>query len=507
MKKIITLILAMVVIFSFAGCGVEIKSTDTTAGQTATAAPALPNTATVTEEASDAPTIPSTAPSELTAAVPSPTPTTEPTPPPVRVVVFDQTRSDNTLADNNEPNAFSDSTETFKATLYETSPNVFEGEAICDITVKSGSDVSENDSEMYYRTERVKLTPGVGQNVTLIFATQAANTTLEWSEAPALGKMTRHNNGLQYQDFTWILEIDGDTAKLSFGADDTEPYIGKCVMLPHPAETDFQGVPVGKAISVNSDGRQVRGQVNGHEYRGILTAETTGNNSFVGNLFIYGDGPGVPFCDEDISFTMEAFDARAYKDAGGSMPVSADAMGVIHTAAGNYILLQDGDRVFLEVPGSDVTFLGGLIPESGAERAKFVADETKPIVKFLYDGTKEKTQTSVGSLMKDGIPAWYPVWLMPKPISAMNERYNTVVDDGGYNIYSFQYNEDQRGGTSAKAIMENYKAQLAGADGLEAIYDEESHYAIVRFNKGAYSIHILLSPPFMTVNVTVDIIH
>jgi hypothetical protein len=438
--------------------------------------------------------------SDASAAIPTSSPVQ--TQQSVRAIVFDETRKDIVAPDSNDPYAYCDSRETFKMTLYETSPGVFEGEGVGVTMLTIGSNVSEDSSVTRYRTERIELTSGVGQDVTLLYVYDAVHTVMEWSQAPALGNKITHTNYLQYEDFTWRLEMENDMAKLYFSEDDTEPYIGKCVTLP-PDETPFQDVPADKVISVNSDGRQLRGQTNGHEYRGILTAEPSGGG-FAGNLFLYGDGPGIPFCDEDVSFTVEAFDAQTYKNAGGAMPISADAMGVIHALAGDFIVLLDEEHVLLEVEGSDVTFAGGLISESEAEEAKYVADETKPIVKCLYDGTKEKTKSGG---MLDGIPAWYPEWLMPKPISAEYQRYNVVPDTGGYNFYSFQYNEDQRGGTTAKTVMENYKNQLQGADGLEAIYDEETHYAIVRFNKGAYSIHILIDPPFPTVNVTIDIVH
>lgn len=431
-------------------------------------------------------------------------PTPEAAASPVRAIVFDVTRCDIASPDASDPGVRFDSQETFRLTLYETSPDVFEGEAKGSFFFATSSDTLDEYSETYYRTERVRLTPGVGEDITLLYAVQGSHASLEWSEAPALGKMTRHNRFFLYEDFVWRLEIENDTAKLYFSADDTEPYVGQLTMLPPPEETLFQGLPAGQAISINSDGRQPQGKTNGHEYRGILTAKPSGSG-FVGNLFIYGDGPGVPFCDEDVRFIMEAFDAKVYKGAGGLQPISADAMGIIHATVGDFIVLLDGERVFLEVPGSNLLIMGKLIPEGDVEQAKYIADETKPIVKTLYDGTNEKTP---GSFVEDGTPTWYPAWLMPKPIKPSGQRYSTVVDTGGFNFYSIEYNENLEISYAATIkIIENYKEQLQGADDLEAIYDEESHFGIVRFNKGAYSIHILVDPPFPTNNITIRIIY
>jgi len=305
--------------------------------------------------------------------------------------------------------------------------------------------------------------------------------------------------------FTASLTIDGDSAKFTLSANGFDTvYDGKCVTLPPPTPTVT--LPPEKNISINTTARESDQPLN-HEYRAMLTAAPTGGGyGYSGNLFVYGDGNAIPPCDEAVTFTLDPFGQNAYGTAGGVFPGSYDAMGVIHASAGDYIVLMDDDRPMLEPAGQKLAFYGYMIADKDVAEAERVTDETKQLCKFLYDNTKNKGGNPDSI---EGKPAWYPDWLMPKPI-AQDAWYNTmIVNDrfaNNYNNYEARYYDV---GRYPADLLPNYKAQLNGYNSLEAILDENTDYGVIRFKQGAFTVRIFMEPtkynfqPATTVTITI----
>ena len=444
----------------------------------------------------------------------------------VRMIIFDH--SDEGFVPLEANNTYHDSWETFKMTLYEVSPDVFEGEMSSDYYEASDYVVlyySENSQPSLYeqasfmrsRTRNIRFTPGAEISGRVLFAAESIETNYSSCfdegnrlvRSAALKSRTKYNYYANYSDFTYRLEIDGDTAKL-FIPDEYDPvYVGVCVMAPLPGETHYLDLYAlaDKAIFINTVGRIPVYSMPGnqetpdlYEYSGVLTAAPTVTGKYIGNLFVYGDGSGVPFCDEDISFTLQPFSEQAYREAGGILPIGADAMGVISTSAGGYIIWLDGDIAMLEAVGSGgVTFIGRLIPESGLSEARRIADDTKPVARGFYDGVGDKAVENSQNM--DGVPRWYLPWLMPVPIHPTEWHYLTHAQ--GQNFFFIDYIDTIRDpklilsgecDSAADFVTAEYRAQLEGAvDDLFSGYDARAHRGpsgMVRYNKGAYGVEI-----------------
>ena len=474
------LALAGIMAFSLAACSGQ---TAGNAGEQTNTPAYIPS---ITAEPSTMPTAPATP--ETSAATPSPS--AAPTTTLVRAVVFDTTLND---IPPDMPDAASlKSDDTLKMTLYETSPGVFEGEGVNIVDTGSISGTTVDTSLIYYyRIPHIKLTLGVAGELETRNWYEGSMTEYDgYSWDSKLGSTTHPMYITMYPDYpsTALLTVDGDSAKFTMSGNGADTvYDGKCVQLPLPDSTVIS-LPAEKNISINTIYKESNQPLN-HEYRAMLTASPS-DNGYSGNLFVYGDGNAIPFCDEAVTFTLSPFDQNTYKAAGGVFPGPYDAMGVIHASVGDYIVLLDGDWPLLEPAGQKMAFYGHMIADGDMAEAERVADDSKELCKMLYDGTKIKDDSDT---IIDGIPAWYPAWLMPKPGVAEGYCYHTSFNSTQVNDYQFQYTEDSR---LPDEVMPDYTAQLAGYDSLESFLDGDTDFGLIRFQKGVFTVKIFMIPDF-----------
>jgi hypothetical protein len=221
----------------------------------------------------------------------------------------------------------------------------------------------------------------------------------------------------------------------------------------------------------------------------MLTASAAGGE-YAGNLCVYGEAQRMPFVDETVRFTLQPFDAQMYKDAGGSLPGSFDAFGV--PAGGRCIVLIDGERPLIEMTDSGMTFYGALIAENEAGEAQRIADETKQLMRTLYDGA-DKSKADIGKIPETltGKPPWYPDWLLPKPDAPYGWIRTEMFNLQGFNRYQVKYTEE----LLFYDIFENYAEQLSRL-GYEnyTVCDPDWGEGAIYFTKGVYSIMILIIP-------------
>lgn len=378
--------------------------------------------------------------------------------------------------------------------LYETSPGVFEGEetAFSSSTQISKFDSGKIHSEEYsqggYRTGHIILELDKKTTVRSFF--WAESTLLQYTRASDsdLGADKWNWYRTSHHDDEITLRIEGDAAMLYSGEEGNDPLTSEIFMLPLPEKPFFGDTLAGKAFTFNNTYCEI-GKEQNHEYRCVLTAAPA-NEGYEGNLFIYGDGDGMPFLDESVSFKMQPYDKAAYLSAGGSLPVTFDAMGTISTSKGNFIVLLDGDRPLIERADSEYIFYGHLIPEDEAAEAERVADATKPAARILYDGAGEKypNQTHLIDLK----PPWYLSDYLPKPNHPADWTYTGMSNDAGINIYIAKYLEYD---IETYELFLNYRSQLESADAFEAVFDQNSYSGVLRYKIGAYSVSILIRPP------------
>ena len=455
--------------------------------------------------------------------------------PPVRAVVFDTTIDDPVQASLQGGGATDkvDNKASLKLTLYETAPGVFEGEGTYGRTFDNQLPYHKWRGGCYYRTGSISLKSGDSTQTTMPARADWHDETGVFAN-PELGVFVYDKNYNLRDSFGLTLSIDGDVAKLTFSPDSAlapSTFEGKVTELSPAVENAVFTAPTDKMIYINSTFRPAG---NGYERRAILTAEPSPDGTFAGKLCVYAAGNQMPYSDDTVTFKLSAFDEAAYQDAGGKLTGKFGAYGVVQGANAGYIVLMDGDKPLIEAVDGDLTFYGSLIPLDQAEAAKHEAEETKPLMKTLYDGTrpsgdvtdyakqfkgKDMTDPAVQKALRDAVggmlamskPAWYPGWLMPKPMAADNYAENKSSAAMPFIEYICQYDE----APTVDKVFADYSKQLSGQEGFAARHDSSLmpdypeltfSTASIMFRKGAYHILITMMQSLGFTGVIVTIV-
>jgi hypothetical protein len=405
----------------------------------------------------------------------------------LHAIVFDDKNDDNMSA--KAPGMSGSSS--LKLTLYETAPGVYAGDGIMERTMISEYAPNTTSYHTAFRISFDAIQPGQTVKCTAV-AMHTYDESSAWGSNPALGIYKPRVRYTQQMPLEYRLDIDGSTAQLvSVRSNGETPFHGVLVLTEAPPAKPDLGPLSGRCISVNSVFSEYDKSYN-HEYRAMLTAAQTTGNAYAGDLCVYGEAKDIPFVDQAITFTLQPFDAKAYRDAGGSLPGGFDAFGVINAAAGRYIVLLYGEIPLMEAANSEKVFYGSLTAQGEMGEAKREMDETKQLMRTFYDNPdKEKLNpagmTDPAGLDWVGKPPWYPDWLMPNMSSPDGWRWRKMLNAQGFNKYIVQYTNY----APIDQVIESYKNQgyenfeifdLGGAHGVQvAMY----------FTKGAYSFMVL----------------
>jgi len=417
---------------------------------------------------------------------PDPTPAESRQPDPVPAIVFDAMIDDPFVARMNSPGIYAEGKAVLKLTLYETAPGIYSGDGTLDRTISMGGTqgAAQNSSETYYRLSFQDLRPGMSGESTLAAFLVYDSSTLYGGVDEGLGVWNIHVRTNQLTPVGYCLDVwEGGTARLFLNIGFEFEFTGSITQAP-PVQQNLDHIS-GRGVSVNSVFYET-GRSYNHEYRAMLTAMPASGFEYSGDLCVYGTANEMPFVDETVRFTLQPFDVQAYHNAGGALPGSFDAFGVIRASDGDYILLIDGDRPLIEPANSDMIFYGSLIAGGEADMARHEADETKRLMRTLYDGP-DPTKADMGSIPGHwtGKPPWYPDWLMPVPINSSQWLWVEQMNMLSFNRYRAHY----RDGARIDEVFEDYSSQLSDNEGFRA-YDPGRGDAAIYFTKGAYSIMI-----------------
>ena len=415
---------------------------------------------------------------------------------PVPAIVFDTAIDDPIAAKLGA--GFAEGKATLKLTLYETAPGVYSGDGslVRAASMSAALTGSDNSYDMYYRLSFQDLKPGAaGRQTTPMF--NIIDQRFFGFEGLGESLYDTRLRTNQMMPAEYKLTVEGDTARLYLNIMYEFEFTGSLTEAapkgPDPGKT------AGRGISVNSTFYET-GKSYNHEYRAMLTATASGSD-YTGELCVYGSGKDIPFVDEAVKFTLLPFDEKAYAGAGGNLPGGFDAFGVISASAGKFIVLLDGERPLIEPAGSNMVFYGSLIASGEAGGAQRAADESKQLMRQLYDNV-DKTKCAAGSMPGYwyGVPPWYPGWLMPKPIKAYAWTRAEMMNEMGFNKYTVHYIEDG----DPYTIIETYLEYLSGMEDFRE-NTPDGWEVYVYFTKGVYDILIRLvsTPTGVDISVTI----
>ena len=369
-----------------------------------------------------------------------------------------------------------------KLTLYETSPGVYSGDGVFERTLAVGSSEAERVNSKYnYRLSFEGLKAGASGHCPVVMMNDH-DINAAWAGHTESGFYKARVLSTGRAPLEYLFETDGGSAALSLGSGAGATVFNGKLTQAAPAAAN-PGRADGLCISVNSTFYET-GKSYNHESRAMLTATQASGKEFAGNLIVYGEAKDMVYVEEAVKFTLSPFDAKAYRDAGGLLSGSFDAYGLINASAGKYIVLLDGDTPLIEIAGSEMVFWGSLIPAAQAGEAKRIADETRKLMRQLYDNPdKEKYKQGDSTEPWAGKPPWYPRWLLPEPLNASGWAWSKLMNAQGFNWYRLHYSES----ATANAVFESYSAQLAGREGFEAFSPDSGEVAIY-YRQGAYSV-------------------
>lgn len=410
--------------------------------------------------------------------------------PPIPAIVFDETVADPFLEKvGNMPGA--EGTATLSLTLLETSPGVYTGDGALIRKTKMQARDTVMTSDIYYRLSFQELKTGEASRC----IAAAFNVTDQSGPFDTgLSVYNTHVRATQLKEAEFLLTVDGDAARLAgFECE----FSGGVTQSP-PVNPSF-GSLTGRALCINGTFYE-SGKSYNHEYRATLTAAASGSE-YAGDLFVYSSDESFTPVDQAVRFTLQPFDAKAYKDAGGRLTGGFDAFGVIDASGGNYIVLLDGERPLIESVNRELVFYGAFIPEDEAEAAKHRADETKQLTKTLYDGAdKTKSTGNQTPQFWSGTPPWYPEWLIPALPGSYGWGWYEMFNEQGFNRYRMQLTAED----FFDAVLDFYTSQLSGCDNYD-FADTGDGYASICFSKGIYNIMVVIMPAGRFVDVGIYI--
>jgi hypothetical protein len=478
-KKIITLVVAALLLMTavLSGCTVEVKN-----GNDGTI------NAPTSEKPTDTPIKPPTNDANPTDNLPTATQT-------VKAIVFEGTY------DIPDDDYTITTEETIKFTLYETSPGVYSGGGYNNMLLKFEDEHQDfwYDVYMTWRYDFPNMEHGKTiQSASNFYAEDYQRQRPRFTMTILYDWCYRYVQVRTPEDCT--LYIDGNTARLIISSwGETSAYEGKLTELPLPAPDitllDGNCISINSVFSENTyyhakDASRIL------EYRAFLTAKKTDRYNYSGHLTIYGTGDSVANVDDDVRFTMEPFNAGAYRNAGGSLPYTFEAYGVIQTSAGKFIILADEHGVLLEFVGSGIVFGGNLLPETQYEHELRIAEDTKPLAHVLYEGMKTVVPVEYAQ-WAEGYPPIHPKDFLPPPLEPPTFwQYDDLeAITPCHRWFSLSYNQLN---TPPWVLIEAWTQQLSGYDDFE--YEWYSHsavdkdYCFILYKIGTYSFAIQLIP-------------
>jgi len=459
MKKILALLLGACLLVSLtAGCSTESKPLNI----------AIPGTGTTESGGSESGSAP---------------PLSE-----VRAIIFDEVK--NELGGDYTGMPGAKGTTSLQLTLYETAPGVFTGNGILSVSMAMGfgglASVSTTSMQRLFFQD---LKPGGGECTALTFTD--AKTSMSMS-GEHMGAYTTHNLFTLISPIDCSFTLDGDptVATLKIGL---HPAFSGSYEMVSPAAPRTDQLD-GRCISVNSTYKE-SGKDYNRESRAMLTATLVSGLDYKGDFCAYGSGTGRPYIDEAVNFKLVPFEEQSYKSAGGSLPGSFDAFGVIKSSGGDYIVLIDDEWTLVEDVSSDAVFTGTLLPANEADGKMKLADDSKRLMKLLYDNP-DPSQHGNKELPVDyfGKPAWYPDWLMPDPIGPSGWFSTSMPKDQQFYKYVLGYEES----ASPWQTFSAYKSFYEDLGGVE-IYSDDSedtsstNVGVFYYSEGVYSFEVTIS--------------
>lgn len=430
-------------------------------------------------------------------------PETEPPLPEVPAIVFDET------IDNPIPGSGLTSQASLKMILYETSPGVFAGDGILETSENdSFGSMSKKTTITIQKYSFQDLKPGdTGQYSAFIFKDR--EESYGKGRGADMGAYITHTQCTRFMPAEYSFTLDGGQAVMTFNTLSATieyfdfafngSYTTAPIISPDTGQLD------GRCISVNSTFIE-SGKDYIRESRLMLTATLVSGLEYTGDFCAYGSGTGRPYIDEAANFTLEIFEEQAYKSAGGSLPGSFDAFGVIESSGGDYIVLIDGERAIVEDVSSDAVFTGELLPAAEADSKMKLANDSKRLMKHLYDNPYP-SQYSRGGFAEvyNNKPPWYPDWLMPEPVGANYWGWRNISNITSAYTYEVSYGYHET--MLPPDVFEAYKLFFEDLGGVEIYHDDRvgggEQYALFYFSEGVFSFEVEIAKNMRAVNLII----
>ncbi|MEA4921041.1 MAG: hypothetical protein VB078_08990 [Clostridiaceae bacterium] len=417
--------------------------------------------------------------------------------------------------------------------LYETQPNVFEGCGVMSRSVDIAQGEAGGSAQKYvYRTGLVRAEAGKEGSVTLTgWLTDDSNIPAMIPEAP-FDVVIHKDATLRQEGLPLLLTLNGNQASLCIKLHDHAEFVFSGEMTTESVEP-----PVGRPsdpeslIYVNSMWSCVfSGGADGGEYTAVLLASPNAG-TYSGQLSIQGTGNALGAINEAVTFSFEPFDATAYREAGGQMDDQFASMSVLHTAAGDYILLLDGERVFLEPAGKEIYFFGSMPSASLLDSLQNETAKTREMLSSLYrqksgteasmpdySGLKDLDPNKPEDMQKlmdaskkmnamishQNAPAWYPKGLIPMANFSADDGFNTIpsATELLFKIYNAEYCESE----DFEDLIQPYRSVLSGYDNYHEYLNHDDSEGVFLFTMGQYTVQVYIMQPVLKLtNVSVQI--
>ncbi|SDM93423.1 hypothetical protein [Acetanaerobacterium elongatum] len=441
----------------------------------------------------------------------------------VKGIVFKQTIDDPQAATMNAKG----STDVIDLTLIQTAPNVYEGHGTITRNISIPDKSCILNQQYIYRTGLLRAEPGKEQKLTLTceLLEDKDMQTLMGTDAPI--RMVNHKEGsAQLKDTPVLLQLMGEKATLTVKLHDKATLVFEGSVtntVPPSADT---AAPAG-TLYINSLWSDAVSGGSG-DYTAILLASQKTDKSYFGKLTVMGSGDTLKAADETVTFTLNAFDAAAYKEAGGKLSDTFTQMGVIKAGGENYIVLLDGQQALLEPAGQGVVFFGRLCSDAPAALQN-EADKTMRIFSCIsrqkvgtaedysaFKGLDPKNPEDMEKIMAlaeklkgnvdadRAVPAWYPEGLIPTVNFSADDGYLTTPTAGTqfFKLYTTEYAELE----DFDELIPPYRKALSGYDNFKEHINSDALEGAFVFTMGRYTlqVHLVQVVKGLT-NVTVQI--
>ena len=412
-------------------------------------------------------------------------------------------------------------------TLYETSPNVYEGHGTITRNINIPDEFYNLKQQYVYRTGLLRAEPGKEQKLSLScgFTEDKDMQTFVGEASPV--RMVNHKEGsAQTKDTPVLLQLEGEKATLSVNLHDKANLVFEGSVTDTAPPSASTAAPAG-TLYINSMWSGAMSGGSG-DYTAILLASQSADKSYSGKLTVNGSGDTLKAVDEAVTFTLDAFDAAAYKQAGGKLSDTFTQMGVIKAGGENYIVLLDGPQAVLEPVDKEIVFFGKLCSDAPASLQN-EADKTMRIFSGLcrqkagtakdysaFKGLDPKNPKDMEKIMalaeelgsaidaENGAPAWYPEGLIPTVNFSAYDGYLTTPSPEGqfFKLYNTQYAELE----DFEDLVAPYRKALSGYDNYKEYVSADDAEGVFIFTMGRYTLQVYLAQSqvkFTTVTVQI----